>query len=89
MISVKRDVCVIMGTLSVIICLLLGLVRNVRPTTLLLRSLVCFAITVILCLFVITAVEKFTEGYQSKSRQKNVNGAEDSKQENEATSKAS
>ena len=63
--NIKNEISVTVGILSVIVCLILGLVGNLRITTVLFRTLVCFAITVILCLFVVTAVEKFSQSHKS------------------------
>ena len=70
--NIKNDISVMAGILSVIICLILGLVGNSRIATVLFRTLVCFAITAILCLFVVTAVEKFSQIHKSTSQQLNV-----------------
>ncbi|MDQ1316397.1 MAG: hypothetical protein QG641_2843 [Candidatus Poribacteria bacterium] len=96
--NIKNEISVITGILSVIVCLILGLVGNLRITTVLFRTLVCFAITVILCLFVVTAVEKFSQGHKStlvppsngrtESQRQNVDKPNNSKQGDETTSKA-
>ena len=86
--NIKNEIGMITGILSVIVCLILGLVGNLRITTVLFRTLVCFAITVILCLFVVTAVEKFSQGHKSTSQRQNVDKPNNSKQGDETTSKA-
>jgi|WetSurMetagenome_2_1015567.scaffolds.fasta_scaffold794261_2 hypothetical protein len=86
--NIKNEISIAVGILSVIVCLILGLVGNLRVTTILFRTLVCFAITFILCLFVVTAVEKFAQGHQPASQRQNVDKPNNSKQGDEATSKA-
>lgn len=86
--NIKNEISITIGILSVIVCLILGLVGNLRITTVLFRTLVCFAITVILCLFVVTAVEKFAQGHQLASQRQNVDKPNNSKQGDETTSKA-
>lgn len=86
--NIKNEISITTGILSVIVCLILGLVGNLRITTVLFRTLVCFAITVILCLFIVTAVEKFSQGHKSASQQQNVDKSNNSKQGDETTSKA-
>ena len=86
--NIKNEISMTIGILSVIVCLILGLVGNLRITTVLFRTLVCFAITVILCLFVVTAVEKFAQSHQPALQQQNVDKPNNSKQGDETTSKA-
>ncbi len=77
--NIKNEISMITGILSVIVCLILGLVGDLRITTILSRTLVCFAITFILCLFVITAVKRFAQGHHPVSQQRNVDKSNNSK----------
>jgi hypothetical protein len=83
---IKRDISVITGLLSVIVCMILGLTGDARPMTILFRTFVCFALSVILSLLVVTAVEKCTQRHSPSLQQEQ---SENSDQDDDTISKAS
>jgi len=89
MINLKRDIGMVTGVISVVVCLIFGFVENQRLTTILFRTLVCFAIMIILFLFIITIVEKFTQGHQPTPQHENADKLDNTGQRDKAISKAS
>lgn len=57
----KRNLGIIIGIVSFTLSMIMGLLGDMRLETMLMRSVVCFAISMMLCFFVIIAIEKFAD----------------------------
>lgn len=56
----KFNLGIIIGGISFVLSMIMGLLGNMRLETMLIRSFACFAISTILCFIVIISIEKFS-----------------------------
>lgn len=56
----KFNLGIIIGGMSFVLSMIMGLLGDMRLETMLIRSFVCFAISMVLCFVVIISIEKFS-----------------------------
>lgn len=59
MIQIKSNIIIIIGIFSVVLSMIIGLLENIRPETILIRTFLGLLASVILSFFGISMIEKF------------------------------
>jgi hypothetical protein len=78
--STKRNIGIIIGIISFTLSMALGLLGNMRPVIMLVRSFACFVISVILSLIVVIAIEKCASSDKPLQVHENMKSPENNNQ---------